>query len=348
MAFQPVRSSSPSKTLHGDTIASISADIARSSTIPIAEFKGLTPQDVKIIDAVIQRADPSATTFLAIFKAYNDILLEHGLDPHEVTYYGKLLKLGTLRGQSWGEKWAMVKRHHGYADRGQASSAGLTEVTSPTWPVASTLASVEPRRDRDVPTTTRPQNDDPELLGSDADTGVDAMQQYSPRMVPQSSSSIPHNSLGLHIGNPRHYGRAVELRLYSKPQAGRLRSDAWASTSSEDGRTAPTLPSYGTAIRETPLAPPLGLTKRDFLSASPAFTASAARRAVAKARECKGSVVNEDEAWNNIRMAQDEKEADRFRDEKLVERCWDIWRQGLQWVHVRIVVGRPLPVTQSY
>jgi protein SFI1 len=347
MAFQPVRSSSPSKALHGDTIASISADIARSSTAPIAEFKGLTPQDVQIIDAVIQRADPSATTFLAIFKAYNDILLEHGLDPHEVTYYGKLLKLGTLRGQSWGEKWAMVKRHHGYADRGQTSSAGLTEVTSPTRPVVSTLASVEPRRGHDVPTTCS-QNDEPEFRGSDTDTGVDAMQQYSPRMVPQSSSSIPHNSLGLNIGNPRHYGRVVEPRLYSKPQPSRLRSDAWASTSSEGGRTAPTLPSYGAAIRETPLAPPLALTKQDRLSASPAFTASAARRAVAKARECRGSVVNEDEAWKNIRMAQDEKEADRFRDEKLIERCWDIWRQGLQWVHVSIVVGRLLPVTQSY
>ncbi|KAE9406353.1 hypothetical protein BT96DRAFT_987496 [Gymnopus androsaceus JB14] len=30
-------------------------------------------------------------------------------------------------------------------------------------------------------------------------------------------------------------------------------------------------------------------------------------------------------------MMQDEREADRFREEKLIERCFDVWRQGFQW-----------------
>jgi protein SFI1 len=44
-----------------------------------------------------------------VFKAYSEVLKEHGLDPQEVVYYGKLLKLGTLRGKNWGEKWVSVK-----------------------------------------------------------------------------------------------------------------------------------------------------------------------------------------------------------------------------------------------
>jgi protein SFI1 len=342
MDFQPFASSSLSRTLNGDAVASITAEVARTSTAPIAEFKDLTSQDVKIIDAVIQRAAPSATTFLAIFKAYNDILLEHGLDPHEVTYYGKLLKLGTLKGQTWGDKWATVKRRYGYVDRGQSSNVSLTQPTYPLRPTVSTLASVD-TRDDDVFTTYSRNEDDTEYLASEADTDIDGNHYH---LAPRPSSSIPTNSLGLDIDST-HHTPVIESRFSSKPPPGRRRPDTRVSASSEDGRTAPTLPSYGAAVRDTALLtsprPPI---KRDALLASPAFTASAARRAVAKARECRGSVVNEDQAWNNIRMAQDEKEADRFRDERLVERCWDIWRQGLQWVHVRVAIRQPLPVAQ--
>ena len=73
------------------------------------ELQNLTSHDIRIIDAVIERAGSSATTFFTVFKAYSEVLKEHGLDPQEVVYYGKLLKLGTLRGKSWGEKWALVK-----------------------------------------------------------------------------------------------------------------------------------------------------------------------------------------------------------------------------------------------
>ena len=69
----------------------------------------MTNHDIDIIDAVIERAGPSATTFFTIFKAYSDVLKDRGLDPQEVIYYGKLLKLGTLRGKNWGEKWEAVK-----------------------------------------------------------------------------------------------------------------------------------------------------------------------------------------------------------------------------------------------
>ena len=73
------------------------------------ELQHLSADDVDILDAVIKRAGPSATTFFTIFKAYSDVLNDRGLDPQEVIYYGKLLKLGTLKGKNWGDKWEMVK-----------------------------------------------------------------------------------------------------------------------------------------------------------------------------------------------------------------------------------------------
>jgi protein SFI1 len=44
--------------------------------------------------------------------------------------------------------------------------------------------------------------------------------------------------------------------------------------------------------------------------------------------------VDIDEAWKNIKMEQDEKYADEFRDNLLLNRCWDIWRQGYLWIIV--------------
>lgn len=96
--FQPARASSPLKHTHGI-----------SNSIVAPELQNLSPEDIEIIDAVIQHAGPTATTFFNVFKAYSDVLSQRGLDPQEVVYYGKLLKLGTLKGKNWGEKWEIVK-----------------------------------------------------------------------------------------------------------------------------------------------------------------------------------------------------------------------------------------------
>src|ERR1700721_4172528 len=115
LSFDPIRTSPEAKQPR--TVAYIAADeISRSSAVSIPELTGLTQEDISIIDAIIERAAPGAATFLSVFKAYSDVLQERGLDPHEVVYYGKLLKLGTLKGKNWGEKWRMVRQQHGYTD----------------------------------------------------------------------------------------------------------------------------------------------------------------------------------------------------------------------------------------
>lgn len=101
--FQPTRASPiRSSALSNSTRTEPSVAVA-------PELEHLSPEDIDILDAVIDRAGPSATTFFKIFKAYSDVLKERGLDPQEVVYYGKLLKLGNLKGKDWAEKWRVVK-----------------------------------------------------------------------------------------------------------------------------------------------------------------------------------------------------------------------------------------------
>jgi len=91
---------------------SIDFSAISSSTVVVPELLNLSADDIEFIEAVIIRAGPFATTFPLVFKAYNDVLKERGMDAGEVKYYGKLLKLGTMKGKNWSEKWEAVQRYH--------------------------------------------------------------------------------------------------------------------------------------------------------------------------------------------------------------------------------------------
>jgi protein SFI1 len=106
--FNPTRASPSSKAPSLST-----ATLSDSHSVIAPELLHLCSEDVDILDAIIGRAGHSATTFFAVFKAYSDVLGERGLHPQEVVYYGKLLKLGTLKGKNWGEKWETVKAQLG-------------------------------------------------------------------------------------------------------------------------------------------------------------------------------------------------------------------------------------------
>lgn len=63
-----------------------------------------------MIDAIIERAGPSVTSFVPIVKAYNDVFMDRGLDAAEdVAFYQLLLKLGIIKAANWGERWNYVK-----------------------------------------------------------------------------------------------------------------------------------------------------------------------------------------------------------------------------------------------
>lgn len=354
--FRPTRASPPSKQANlADTKhpPSLSADISRSSAIAAPELMTLTQEEVDLLDAVVRRAGPSATTFLTVFKAYNDVLNERGLDPHEVVYYGKLLKLGTLKGRNWGEKWDMVKQqHHG-------TSSKYPEVSLKSYghsqaqkgrPSTAFLRAGPPEKRRILPDdsfTLHSQDDETELPGSDLEresAAVVSQYHLTPTAIPRShspaQSEVTADSLGLDID--RHPLLSAPSKLHSMPPNRQHIWDAGMSEVTEGSAAAPstTPPSYRAAVRNQPPSKQQPISKlvqpSEAVNQPPSRITSslAARQAVAQARERKGSVVNEDDAWNKIKMQRDEKDADRFREDRLLERCWEVWKQGFQWIIV--------------
>ncbi|THG95070.1 hypothetical protein EW026_g6516 [Hermanssonia centrifuga] len=337
--FRPTRASSPLSPCIKPP-APRSKDILDNSTSSILssvpELSALTSEEIEFIDTVIQRAGGSATTFLTVFKAYNDILQERGLEPqHEVVYYGKLLKLGTLKGKNWGEKWDMVKRQQGT----KASKITHRSSHRPPQPpinraivltrLTTALKAIE--RDDDV-FTLHSHQDETDSEASDVPTQVDVDQTPStgppaPRSIITIPSSVPK----------RHYPIPIPLVWDGET------SEATVDTA-QASSTIP--PSYGAATRDIDIPPKVSYTPLRALAQAHSKASSAtslvpsishpvpasARAAVMQARQRRGSIINEDDAWKKIKMAQDEKEADRFREDRLVERCWEVWKQGFQWI----------------
>src|ERR1700734_2913477 len=180
--FWPTRVSPPSKhaILSGRPSQTSVSDVSRSSAVSGSELQALKPQDIEFLDAVIQRASPSATTFLTVFKAYNDVLSERGMDPqNEVVYYGKLLKLGTLKGKSWGDKWSMVKlqQGHGGDTVNQEPSAARSHLPAtrdlPPTPTTRITTRLTTQRLDDDLFTLHSHQDDSEIVETEAGTATE-------------------------------------------------------------------------------------------------------------------------------------------------------------------------------
>lgn len=87
-----------------------------SSNTNLAPFEGLAPDEVSFIEAIISRVNPAVTTFVPVFKAYQDEFEECGRSASDDQfYYNLLLKLGMIRAENWHEKWRIVKEHFGYS-----------------------------------------------------------------------------------------------------------------------------------------------------------------------------------------------------------------------------------------
>ncbi|EIN07385.1 hypothetical protein PUNSTDRAFT_121511 [Punctularia strigosozonata HHB-11173 SS5] len=363
--FMPPRASSPARPGILNH-----ADVSLSSTHSVPDLLGLTDDEIAFLDRVVERAGPSATTFLAVFKAYNDVLHERGLDPqNEVVYYGKLLKLGTLKGQNWAEKWKTVKAQNmanggrAYApaqhqpnqaatsSRTRAPVASSSSVPGPR-PIATRLTSGMPQRHtQDSDTFTLHSHDDGTENGDDTITPIPRQHYRASTASGLTSTSIisptNDNSLGLHTGLPSSYNIP---RPYSIPGFIARRLAHYDSEGTEAaGSSSTTPPSYGAATRSphthifsaTPVIDVKGKTPITKLHQRAVALENAqtgiiaptpARLAVERARERKGSVLNEDDAWKKIREAQDEEDAVRWYNERLQERCWNIWRQGYEWI----------------
>ena len=322
-----------------------------STSVAIPELAGLSPDEAEFIDSVVQRAPATTTTFLTVLKVYNDLLLERGLDPqNEVVYFGKLLKLGTVKGQTWKDKWDIIKDRHGYMTQPCPAirSSAISRDDAP---------SATPRRNgrtnpyNPPPTFRRP---DPvydaftlHSSQTDADTELtqstntdDIGPQY--HATPQRFESPVDPVLALAPGTPTPATLARANR-YSHQVARHYLPTRWDSQSSDHTDSAPTRistpPSYGAATRESI---PVPTTKSSYSNTQTrgAFVRPQVEEKPisTKPREPPKSVINEDDVWAKVREARDEVEADKFRERKLVERCWDVWIQGFEWIQVSLQI----------
>ncbi|KAJ7709958.1 hypothetical protein B0H17DRAFT_1155780 [Mycena rosella] len=357
-SFRPTRASPPSKPtnltesvlLH----STLSADLSRSSTISIPELLGLTQEDVDLLDSIISRAGPSATTFPAVFTAYDAVLKERSLDPSEVVLYGKLLKLGTLKGANWGEKWRMVKLQQGYGGAPQSSHIPAIPKPSTNAPLGTKRVGLPPRVPRHVDSLTLHSHENESTnINSDDEDRVDVPQYHMLyRAAARRPASPVYSEVTSTSVDSRNYPLLAPPSRSRPPPA---RPQAWDTDTSDatehPGAPSTTPPSYRAAVHGP--APVQGQTTAHAAGKLPIHSASlaTARQRVARARERKGSVVNEDDAWNKIKMLRDEKHADAFRQDRLLERSWEVWKSGFQWVLTtdqQIGEARDLTILQIY
>ncbi|KIK93706.1 hypothetical protein PAXRUDRAFT_828690 [Paxillus rubicundulus Ve08.2h10] len=164
---------------------------------------------------------------------------------------------------------------------------------------------------------------------------------------PQGATSLarPSNTAASRVINPilpPSLTRQATPQPQSACQDAVQRVPAWEDTSDTTDSVIPppsTIPpSYRAAVRATPTS---GLVVTDLRNEAHPRASSPIKlsksefpiqAALPQSRERKGSVINEEDAWKKIKMARDEEDADKFRGDKLLERCWEIWLLGYQWL----------------
>jgi protein SFI1 len=343
MPFHPTRTS---PTFRPTTATSDSRSTTHSiaTDVPLAsppELTNLTQDEIELIDAVIQRAGSSATTFLTVFKAYNDVLTERGLDPQEVLYYGKLLKIGTMKGKNWGEKWNTVKAGFQSAiTRGSIQSRTKTQDKShPPITRAKTVSKNLPLRGhtplRQVDNIQLKPSQEPSILSSPPQEEPSSISQYKSRIPPGRTKQKISLDSPLTV-ETRSRSRKFEPTSAS-PRSRFLHTETDLSENSS-GLPSSTPPSYHAIARDT--KPALALLRQLRNRREPTLASSSSASEVAEILLTPDpptrlqEIEEVDDPWKKIQMKRDEENADLFRADRLQERCYEIWKQGFEWILV--------------
>ena len=340
--FQPARASPLNIPSHTSRRPPSRLDLTTSTATSVSSeaLSGLTQEDVQVIDEIIGRAPASTTTFLNVFKAYNEVLQERGLDSgNDVVYYKMLLKIGVVRGSDWGAKWAAVKEQYGYTgeQKSSVSDVGKDAVSTPSTVVrhgkisnrarlAGRKTFLAPagvvRRDR------RPMSDDLS----------DSERTSSPRTLVQRPTL---KDFLQRAPAPVSDGTQSELHMPSisefVPVHARTRpsSQSQASSSVVSAEIIPQT-SSGTE-RPSPASISSVLpARRTGVSASPLVRKQMDPRPLIPAT--KNTPVNTEDAWKKIRLDMDEKYADDIYEEHLVDRHFLSWHGKLLRIQVRLPV----------
>jgi protein SFI1 len=334
--FTPARSSTPPITLVQRSAVS---DVSRSSALSTAELATLTPDDIEFLDAVISRAPTSATTFIHIFKAYNEVISERGLDPeNEVDYYKKLLKIGTLKGENWASKWRAVKAQNGYTATSMPAKTGIPphKATPQAPPSQSSTARLLQRlkalQHENTPGPSESPPDDILSRTDVTDTETDSPLRAAPAPTPGRPSSMlttTNNTLGLEVGTVPGYPPSSTLAP-SKPPGWR-----WFERDPDIDKSVPFLTSTPPLSPQKPVSQPTPVSLRQPILPRVPINPTPFRSLA----DLRAPNPREDDAWNKISMEQDEQSADQFRNTRLLQRCFDVWKQGHDWVIVSLLLS---------
>ncbi|KAH8117554.1 Sfi1 spindle body protein-domain-containing protein [Phellopilus nigrolimitatus] len=381
-SFLPSRASPQASPRHRPrsggipNLSSIDITVSSANTSASAALSGLSTKDVELIDEIIERSPPTATTFLTVFKAYNEVLQERGMDAaNDVIYYKILLKLGVVKGHDWGAKWETVKMQLGYVDEDDAEKATTPIPRSARVAALPTRGGIrierpESRRPlpfisrqlegnsrpsssrlppplygRDSVTVHSHQDDATETTGTETETGAETeagtetgtepMEEQemtsndefssSPTTLIQRerASDTKENALQLSTSYPP----LPTIEQFLPVQGKHLHSDYSAASdllSKQPARSStPPLKQPFLAKRLVPFARQNNI---------PRIPLTRLTKAPVKQPPLRDTSLNEEDTWKKVKMNRDEKEADKFREVMLLERCWQVWKGGLHWL----------------
>ncbi|CAE6485554.1 unnamed protein product, partial [Rhizoctonia solani] len=327
-------------------IAALPADHGVEVFVQVS-LQQITPENVQVLDAIIERAPATAKDFVNVYKAYNTVLQERGLDPSEdVIYYEFLLKIGLLKGAEWGDKWAAAKvqlnlgsdsvvlDHDPPAPPVVAPPSSLRQTPGPSIRMERTPryrarfadeATPVPDSDR-TPTATASVETPSETPSANLQrllrrlTAVD--NSSTTGRTETSSVATPSSNLGA----PRTARAPPQNEATPKPI---VRQHVRIAGSSDDSTPSRPVPSYRSRFTTptTPAPPfekpppgPIARIKRE-----------QAREPVRASEEPtpRRRGTSEPDTWRVIKM---EKDAEHFRNDRLLEKFFRLWRQNAQWI----------------
>ena len=341
------------------SLHNVSSPVSHMSADPnLAPFANLSPEDLNIIDSIILRAGPEATSWIAIVKAYNDVFQDLGKEAaDDVDIYTILLKLGLIRASNWGERWSHVKDALGIVSSSALSGARpqqpvpsssigsysppaiplrLQKVEEDTFTLHSRIsgsASVirphpnpESERER-LPATTRATRPTTrEEVPKRRPSSLLGLTNLKPPS--QNSDETAPNSTAFTAAKPPSYRTHAHER------------DVQPSSILPISSSAPKLlPGSGTRLaHKTPASRLTSIRNRDMPSSSH-LSKPVARSQPMPLKKPKKS---EEETWRKIELKQ---KADAFRYERLVGACFDVWYGGVKWLEVRQFFVSSLPTS---
>lgn len=213
---------------------------------------------------------------------------------------------------------------HSHQDRGESEATQDTEQT-------------ETEEDQEEVSSVTERDDEPTRYGITRSSQPQGTSQARPSNPPASRLANPIL--------PPSFTHPATPRPQNTYQQAIRRVPAWDDTSDTmDGvmlSPSNTPPSYRAAVRTGPTSKPAAADLRNYLAPRAPSPIKLPKPephiqpTLPQSRERKGSVINEEDAWKKIKMARDEEDADKFRNDKLLERCWEIWFLGYQWLIVR-------------